>query len=399
MGLLNKVSIRMRVTLLAGGILLTASILLTWSSIYNAQDKFVVHLNTNKAAERPLVHERDIGRVQPEAGDLPVEGPVSVPAVAATQAKKQFDNWSYIYLAVISGIGMILTYILAGKALKPLQDLNQSIVNITEHNLKERIPASGADDEIGSLSNSFNAMLERLDESFLRQKRFSANVSHELKTPLSIMNAGLQVLRLDEDPTVEDYKETIDMAERNTRRLMNIVDDLLVLTNDSDMEYADEIHLEPLFLQIEAELQSIYHDKNIHITHVFELNTIPGHARIVYRAFFNLLENAMKYNIVNGSIEIKTWIEEDHTGKISIANSGAGIPPDDLQRIFEPFYRVDSSRSRKIGGAGLGLSIVKASMERHGWHIKGESTVNAGTCFVISGICPYTKKQQQAGPG
>ncbi|MGN7762446.1 sensor histidine kinase [Paenibacillus sp. 22594] len=385
MGLLNKVSIRMRVTLLTGGILLAASMLLTWSSIYNAQDKF---MDLNKAAEEPRVPTggTSIGSAQSEADDVLEEGVASVPAIAAVQAKQSFDSWSYIYLVVISGAGMIVTYIVAGKALKPLQDLNYSIVNITEHNLKERVPASASNDEIGSLANSFNAMLERLNESFLRQKRFSANVSHELKTPLSIMNAGIQVLRLDETPTAEDYKETVEMAERNIKRLMSIVDDLLVLTNDSNVEYMDEINLNQLFLQVEAELLPLYNDKNIHVTHEFELDTILGHAPIVYRAFYNLLENAAKYNIMNGTIEIRTWTE-DRMGKISISDSGMGIPSEELDRIFEPFYRVDSSRSRKIGGAGLGLSIVKAIIEKHGWSIEGESTVNVGTCFVISVIC------------
>lgn len=385
MGLLNKVSVRMRVTLLTGGILLAASMLLTWSSIYNAQDKF---MNLNKAAEEPRVPTggTSIGSAQSEADDVLEEGVASVPAIAAVQAKQSFDSWSYIYLIVISGAGMIVTYIVAGKALKPLQDLNYSIVNITEHNLKERVPASASNDEIGSLANSFNAMLERLNESFLRQKRFSANVSHELKTPLSIMNAGIQVLRLDETPTAEDYKETVEMAERNIKRLMSIVDDLLVLTNDSNVEYMDEINLNQLFLQVEAELLPLYNDKNIHVTHEFELDTILGHAPIVYRAFYNLLENAAKYNIRNGTIEIRTWTE-DRVGKISISDSGMGIPSEELDRIFEPFYRVDSSRSRKIGGAGLGLSIVKAIIEKHGWSIEGESTVNVGTCFVISVSC------------
>ncbi|ASA23730.1 sensor histidine kinase [Paenibacillus donghaensis] len=387
MGLLNKVSIRMRVTLLAGGIVLATSMLLTLSSIYNAQDKFT-HLNAAyKAIEGPLVRTEDSDSVQAESNDyeFPPEGLISVPAVAAVQAQKQFDSWSYIYLMIVSGIGMIVTYIVAGKALKPLQDLNHSIINITEHNLEERIPVSVANDEIGSLANSFNAMLERLNESFLRQKRFSANVSHELKTPLSILNAGIQVLQLDDEPAVEDYKDTIEMAERNIKRLMNIVDDLFVLTHESNMDDVDEIELKKLFIQIEAELQPSYKDKNIHVTYEFEWDTMKGNTTIVYRAFFNLLENAMKYNVINGTIVIKTWTA-DHMGKMSISDSGLGIPSEEIDEIFEPFYRVDSSRSRKIAGAGLGLSIVKAIIEKHGWEIEVESTVNAGTRFVISGI-------------
>lgn len=391
MNILNKVSIRMRVTLLTGGIVLATSVLLTFSSMYNAQDKFV-YPNPSKTISlakitnvddrtRGVVLETEEGnRAQLRSNELPTEHGI---AIAAVQAKKQFDIWSYIYLIIFSGIGMIVTYSVAGKTLKPLQELNDSIINITEHNLKDRIPTFSVNDEIGSLANSFNAMLERLNESFLRQKRFSASVSHELKTPLSIMNAGIQVLQLDDEPTVSDYKETIEMAERNIKRLMNIVDDLFVLTNESNTDFADEIDLKQLFLQIKLEIQSLFNEKNIYITQEFEFDTIKGNATLVYRAFFNLFENAMKYNIANGKVAIKTVIE-NNVEKIIISDSGRGIPSEDINKIFEPFYRVDQSRSRKIAGAGLGLSIVKSIVEKHGWKIEVESTVDVGTCFIIS---------------
>ena len=375
MNILNKVSIRMRITLLTGGIGLAIAILLSLASMYNAQDKFML-LNGNKAITKS--NSVELKLLPTEKNDT-----LNIPTLQITQAKKLFDIWSYIYLIVFSGIGMIVTYIITGKALKPLQELNNSIISITERNLNDRIPTYIANDEIGSLANSFNAMLERLNESFLRQKRFSASVSHELKTPLSIMNAGIQVLHLDNEPTVEDYKETIAMAERNTKRLMNIVEDLFVLTNESYADIADEIDLNKLFLQIESELQSLCDKKNISITYEFEFSTIIGSTTLVYGAFLNLIENAIKYNIPNGKVEIKTLVE-DKIEKIIISDSGMGIPIEDINKIFEPFYRVDPSRSRKIAGAGLGLSIVKSIVEKHGWRIAVESTVGVGTCFVIS---------------
>lgn len=378
MKLLNKVSIRMRITLLTGGILFGISLLLTFSSMYNANDKFVLP-NEIAITKDPTSGEIKI---------LPIENNNTLKSEKTSSsqmllAKKQFDIWSYIYLIIFSSIGMIVTYIITGKALKPLQELNDSIINITEHNLKGRIPAYIVNDEIGNLVTSYNAMLERLNESFLRQKRFSSSVSHELKTPLSIMNAGLQVLHIDDEPTTEDYKETIEIVERNTKRLMNIVDDLFVLTNESCIDIADEIDLNQLFSQIETELQPIYNGKSICITHEFGFSTIIGNATLMYGAFFNLIENAIKYNIPKGKVEIKTLID-NNVEKIIISDSGIGIPPEDINKIFEPFYRVDPSRSRKIAGAGLGLSLVKSIIEKHGWEIELKSTVGVGTCFVVS---------------
>ncbi|MBV7276820.1 HAMP domain-containing protein [Clostridium sp. PL3] len=378
MKLLNKVSIRMRITLLTGAILFAISVLLTLSSMYNARNKFILP-DEIAITKDPNTGEAEL--VQAEKNDV-IKSKVT-PSAQVLLAKKQFDIWSYIYLIIFSSIGMIATYIITGKALKPLQELNDSIINITEHNLKGRIPTYVVKDEIGSLVTSYNAMLERLNESFLRQKRFSSSVSHELKTPLSIMNAGIQVLHLDEEPTVEEYKETIEMVERNTKRLMNIVEDLFLLTNESCIDAADEIDLKKLFLQIEAELQPIYNDKNIYIDYEFGFSKIVGNKTLIYEAFFNLVENAMKYNSTNGKVEIKTLVE-DNVEKIIISDSGIGIPAENINKIFEPFYRVDPSRSRKIAGAGLGLSLVKSIIEKHGWKIELESTVGVGTCFEVS---------------
>lgn len=388
MKILNKVSIRMRITLLTGVIVLGTSIILTFFSMYNAQDTFMPLYeskltNSVECDKTPVIQNEDNNKLQTGVNEFKSQVTTATVATPAIKAKKQFELWSYIYLIIVSGIGMIVTYLVAGRALKPLQDLNISISNIKDHNLKSGVSNFDTNDEISSLAKSFNAMLDRLNESFLRQKRFSASVAHELKTPLSIMNAGIQVLQLDNKPTIEEYKETIEMTERNLKRLMNIVEDLFVLTNESDINYADEIDLNQLFLQIKDELQPLYGAKNINITCKMEFDKIKGNKTLVYRAFFNLVENAMKYNINNGHILIKTFIE-NNIGKITINNSGIGIPPANISKVFEPFYRVDPSRSRKIGGAGLGLSIVKSIIEKHGWKIEVESTANVGTRFIVS---------------
>ncbi|MHB8061053.1 MAG: HAMP domain-containing sensor histidine kinase [Ruminiclostridium sp.] len=285
-------------------------------------------------------------------------------------------------MVLISAIGIVAVYIVSGKALKPLSDLNNAVIKITENNLEKHIAAVNTDDEIGDLTRSFNAMLDRLEQSFLRQKRFSANVAHELKTPLATINAGIQVLQLDENPTVADYQETLGITQRNIKRLINVVNDLLSLSNESLDESNETIDIKNMFKHIMSELQPLCIEKNIEASCEFELDTVKGNVTLVNRAFYNLVENAIKYNHPNSKVLIKTFFEEG-TGKICISDTGIGIPKEDIDRIFEPFYCVDKSRSRKMGGAGLGLSIVKAITEKHRWSIVVNSTVDIGTTIIV----------------
>ena len=377
----NGLSLRMRITLLSGAILLSCSIILALGAAYNARSQFeAITLANNPVLYGVAVEGKLI--IDQTALNTKDTGNAMTTAPRLTEAKKQFDTTNIIILAIVSVLGMIMVYFIAGRSLRPIYELNRTISEISEDNLRQRIPNDHRNDEVGSLGNSFNIMLDRLEKSFIKQKRFSANVAHELKTPLATINAGIQVLHLDKNPSVSDYERTLATTERNVKRLIAVVDDLLSLYEQEEF-ITVPIDLQDMFTSILHELRSVLDDKHITTEFCCGLKSIYGSQVLLYRACFNLVENAVKYNKDGGKISIETK-NEDGLGKIIISDTGYGIPPDEMQQIFEPFYRVNKSRSRKTGGAGLGLSIVKSIVEKHGWKIAVDSELEQGTTFTIT---------------
>lgn len=374
MKIADKISLRMRITLLSGAILIICSVILTLGAYYNARLQF--NEETLTSGTLTVVP----GKVFPNETDAIF--PVTT-APTLTAARKQFDMTSIIILAIVSVLGMGMVYIVAGRSLRPIHELSKTISSMTESDLQYRITDEKRNDEVGILRRSFNVMLDRLEMSFLRQKRFSANVAHELKTPLATINAGIQVLNLEENPSILDYKETLATTERNVKRLMAVVDDLLRLCDEQKKFDMEAIAIRDMFESICNELRPLLEEKHIKTEINCQVQTICGNPSLLYRACFNLIENAAKYSKDGGKItvEVKT---EDGIGKIKITDTGSGIPKDEIQHIFEPFYRVNKSRSRKTGGAGLGLSIVKTIIEKHGWKIDVDSVLEVGSVFTIT---------------
>lgn len=376
MKIMSGISLRMRITLLAGLILILCSVILTIASSYNAGLQF---------SELSLGDPASLQNIPIKEGSLTVAGalPSFTTAPKITEAKKQFDTTGVIILAVVSVLGMGMVYAVAGRSLRPIHELSETISAISGDNLRQRIPEVKRNDEVGVLGRSFNIMLDRLEKSFLRQKRFSANVAHELKTPLATINAGIQVLHLEENPSVSDYEEALATTERNVNRLMAVVDDLMLLCNEQALLRTSSIDLRDMFESICGELRPVLEEKHAEIDLRCGLQTVRANQVLLYRACFNLVENAAKYNKDHGKIMIETGAK-DGTGQIIVSDTGKGIPADELQQIFEPFYRVDKSRSRKEGGAGLGLSIVKTIAEKHGWEISVDSAPGRGSAFTVT---------------
>lgn len=343
-------------------------------------------MNSNHAFVRPIQEATPVTpNAQTYAGNptnasvAPSDGETIVFDVA--QAQVYFGILQVSVMSGIALIGILLTYYLVGKSLIPLKELNEATAQIDAQKLNTQIAVPDSHDEIAILAKSFNSMLTRLNHAFTLQKNFAQNAAHELKTPLSVIKSSLQVLDLDEAPTIQDYKETTQLISKSTDELIEIVRKLLELTNQSNIQ-RQEISLNRMIAECLEEQAREISIKNITVVSDIKEITIHANAPLVKSVMSNILSNAAKYNKPNGKIFIST-IATDLYAEIVIRDTGIGIEEKDLTYIFDPFFRVDPSRSKQIAGNGLGLSIVKTAIEILQGTIGVTSRFNEGTSFTI----------------
>lgn len=390
--MLKKFSLRTRLTLLSTLVTTSMAILLTWIFMFNADRIFVQELPIifSAAGENEIysfeattpMQATSVDASELKDNDIKYINAVNM-ELTLTQANRQFNIWGFVGLFIITLLGAAAAWFMAGRALKPVRELSKTIEEVNSNNLSLHVDTGGREDEVGQLGNSFNAMMDKVSSSFERQKRFSANAAHELKTPLASIQLGLEVLELDEHPTQAQMEWALTVTKTNTERMIQLVENLFTLSSDKECEMNDCIDIKTVFSQISEELAASMYNKNITLTMEMNENIqISGNASMLYRAFFNLVENAVKYNKENGTIRL-TVSKENDAVKVCITDSGMGISKDDLEHIFEPFYRADQSRSRKMGGSGLGLSLVYDIMMRHNAQIFVESQLDMGTTFVL----------------
>ncbi len=378
MKLFMKLTLQWRITILTAIVLIICSAALTAFSILNAQRTLMPILQGGIVITKGEGNSADV-KIQGK-DDNEIESGIA----PLRTAKRDFDMKSILFLLGLTTVGIVLVYFVSGKALLPLKNLSRQVAEIDEGDLSQRLTEGLSNDEVSSLTKSFNQALERIEEAFNRQKRFSASAAHELKTPLATMKAGIQVLRIDETTTLDEYKENAHMMEVSVDRLAQVVEDLLILAspNEETDEFNEEIYLDAMFETIFDELSPIYENRGITYSIECEAISIYGNEALLYRGFFNLVENSYKYNHDKGSITVR-GSKTNKCVRIDIEDTGIGIPAEHLPFIFDAFYRVDSSRSRKIAGSGLGLSIVKTIIERHRGTIKVSSEGVKGTKISI----------------
>lgn len=386
----NKLSIRTRVTATTVLLLTLCCIGLTIvlnKSAYRMADSIqlpLINNNENREYMKPLV-------------TLPgymINSQVLIPylnntndsteliaATSAEEAKVAYKISSVAYMICFIAFGGILTYFITDTALKPLNELSEEMKNKSVENLSNEITLSDKKDEIYDLTLSFNKMTNKLNDAFLMQKRFSNNVAHELRTPLTVMRTNLDVFKKRKNPTQDQYDELIEKMRNQLMRLSELVNSLLSLTNMEDIELSQTIHLKSLLKSICNDLFFIAEQKKVKINITGNEALIKGNYDLIYRAFYNIIENSIKYNYENGSIDIN--IEKDDMAIITIKDTGLGIPDDMKNDVFDLFFTVDKSRSRKLGGAGIGLSIVKSVIDNHNGNIEITNNSDSGTIFTV----------------
>ena len=312
--------------------------------------------------------------------------------VEATKA--QFRTRSIIATGILILLSSICTYFISRRALIPLRNPSRKINKIEAENLSESLEVPSTDDEIALLTGSFNKMLSRLDDAFTVQKQFSASAAHELRTPLAVMQTNLEVFARKKSPTVNEYQDVFRMIQEQTERLSHRSEVLLDMTGIQSIERSDSISLAVLADEVCCDLISIAEQKDVELLQEDGDSTVTGSYLLLYRAVYNLVENAIKYNHPGGKVTIriiqKPYVLEQSLQSLStdcafveISDTGLGMSPDYQKKIFEPFFRVDKSRSRAMGGAGLGLALVSEIALQHGGQVKVLESGNKGSTIAL----------------
>ena len=305
--------------------------------------------------------------------------------VADTVKNTQIEFWikSLAITLIITLTVSFLMYLIVGYALYPLRELTAQIEDIQAKNLKEPILSKSNSTEIERLTLAFNRLLLRLEETFATQRQFSANAAHELRTPLAVMSTKFEVFEKNKNPDEADYKEAINMARNQTDRLSHVIDILLEMTELQSAPKSDSISLSEISEEVICDLVAVADKKNISLIQEDGEARLTGSDTLVYRAVYNLIENAIKYNKEDGKVSVAITEDEDFA-KVIITDTGSGIAKEDWDKIFEPFFRVDKSRSRSMGGAGLGLALVKEIAVRHGGDVKVIESSERGSSIELS---------------
>ena len=305
--------------------------------------------------------------------------------VADTVKNTQIEFWikSLAITLIITLTVSFLMYLIVGYALYPLRELTLQIEDIQAKNLKEPILSKSNSTEIERLTLAFNRLLLRLEETFATQRQFSANAAHELRTPLAVMSTKFEVFEKNKNPDEADYKEAIGMARTQTDRLSHVIDILLEMTELQSAPKSDSISLSEITEEVICDLVAVAEKKSISLVQDDGEARLTGSDTLVYRAIYNLIENAIKYNKEDGKVSVAIT-EDENFAKVIITDTGSGIAKEDWDKIFEPFFRVDKSRSRSMGGAGLGLALVKEIAVRHGGDVKVIESSNKGSSIELS---------------
>ena len=299
--------------------------------------------------------------------------------VDGVQGRFRTTNW-YI-TAVVTVLSGILAYFVSGRALKPLRSFASQVEKVQLNNLADMRIDEDAVSEFRQLSHSFNQMLERLNNAFAAQRQFTGNAAHELRTPLALMQAQLELFPAEHPDVLPETAEFLALLREQTERLTQMTKTLLEMSNLQQVSRNEQIHLAPMIEEIFTDLASLA-EKNGITLKVEGDGSMTGSDALIYRLLFNLTENAVKYNSPGGSVQI-TVAQEPEKLLIRVSDTGRGIPEEYQRSIFQPFFRVDKSRSREYGGAGLGLSLVWEIADLHGGSVWVEESSDKGTTIAV----------------
>ena len=362
-------SIRAQLTFLMVALLVCCCVVLTW----------LVYRSTSELLELAAANAINKGALS------------IVLDVGAIERSILFDALGILFFVIIAG--SCAAYLLAGHYTKPVQQLSAHMKEIGPNTLSDSIEIKGGGEEVQELVKSFNQMTDQLDEAFAMQSRFSVSAAHELRTPIAVLRTKLDVFKKKKRKQSE-YDELVDTMETYIDRLSAIIANLLELTETSELGEVEDVSLDAVITTVVDDLESVAQNNMVNVQVNTQIDahsetqseaqnlTVKGNANLLYRVIYNLVENAIRYNHKEGSVNIALETEGQEC-LVTIADTGVGIAPEQRELVFEPFYRVNKSRSREFGGAGIGLSLVKTILKQHGASITVSENTPQGSVFTI----------------
>lgn len=298
--------------------------------------------------------------------------------------KADYKRNSLIITVLLALLGGVVTYFISGHALRPIKEFSDKIEEVQAQNLSDSRIEENNVKELNKLGISYNNMLERLSDAFVIQRQFTANAAHELRTPLALMQVQLDLYNSATHPGNDaDTLQTIKMVTEQNDKLNRMVKTLLDMSELQSVGRDDKIILDAIVEEVLADLEPLAVEKNIKLIGKCEDATMIGSDILIYRLVYNLVENAIKYNHPLGQVTVTAYQRNKHV-YLSVEDTGSGIPKELRERVFEPFFRVDKSRSRELGGVGLGLALVHEIVRVHDGSICIKSGKTGGTIFEVT---------------
>ena len=366
---MKKISLKWRFTILTAFILTIICVLISAVSIYTVQSQFIHNFNYPIEAV-PIIPMTEATQITPS---LKLEESLAV-------SRSNFNQEIIIFTVLVIIVGSAIMYFVSDIFLKPIRELSDNIKKFRTDDLSQRLSHEGANDEIKILSTSFNEMIDTIEQGFLREKRFSTNIAHELKTPLTTMKINIDVFNMSEDYSKETTENLVEVIGKQNIRMIELVEDLLSFAHSSEIDNEKPVPLEPLIAEILSDVNSQLTSKSIMVETNLSSIELKGSVSLLKNAVSNIVSNAIKYNIDGGMIEIFT----DNENLLHIKDSGIGIDECHLEKIFDPLYRVNESRNRDIAGVGLGLALTKEIIKNHNGTIIAESDGKTYSEFIIN---------------
>lgn len=324
----------------------------------------------------------DIDGGEPGAFDPQSENLDNEVTIIVSGAQQSFGTTNWYITAAVTLLGGVLAYFVSGRALKPLRSFAAQVENVQPNNLADAQISEDVLPEFKQFSKSFNSMIKRLDEGFSAQRQFTGNAAHELRTPLALTQAQIELFAAEHPDVQPETAEFLKLLQEQTERMSQMTKTLLEMSELRSVPCNDRIELAPMIEEIITDLEPIAEEKGIALNYDGN-GTMIGSDTLIYRLIFNLTENAIRYNRANAQVHISVCDDGDKIS-IRVRDNGHGIPEQYRESIFQPFFRIDKSRSRAHGGVGLGLSLVWEIVLLHKGEIKIEESSDNGTVMLVT---------------